>query len=148
MMQMAKQARRQTPQACPTSSVGCSICPTKMLSLSYKKNSTNLPNPRKPLRSFIHPIDAAVLIIFTMGKILEENGFRVYIYSNDHPPMHVHILKGSSEAKVHLVGTTTEPELLIKDNYGFKSQELTKILKIVEQHYGYIKQRWDETFCQ
>lgn len=39
-----------------------------------------------------------------------------------------------------------EPELLIKNNYGFKSRELVKILKIVEQHYEYIKQKWNETF--
>lgn len=48
-----------------------------------------------------------------------------------------------SEAKIHL-----EPELLIKDNYGFKSQELAKILKIIEQEYEYIKQKWDETYNQ
>ena len=78
-----------------------------------------------------------------MSKILEERGYRVYIYSNDHPPIHVHVLKGGSEAKVHL-----EPELLIKDNYGFKSQELKQILTIVDQHYEYIKQRWHETFDQ
>ena len=78
-----------------------------------------------------------------MGKILEVNGFRIYIYSNDHPPVHVHVFKGGSEAKVHL-----EPELMIKDNYGFKSQGLAKILKTIEQHYEYIKQKWDETYNQ
>lgn len=78
-----------------------------------------------------------------MAKVLEERGYRVYIYSNDHPPVHVHILKGGSEAKVHL-----EPELSIKDNYGFKSQELRHILTIIDQNYDYIKQQWDETFNQ
>ena len=78
-----------------------------------------------------------------MAKIVEERGYRVYIYSNDHPPVHVHVLKGDSEAKVHL-----EPELSIKDNYGFKSQELRQILTIIDQHYDAIKQQWDETFNQ
>lgn len=75
-----------------------------------------------------------------MGKILEVNGFRIYIYSNDHPPIHVHVLKGGAEAKVHL-----EPHLLIKDNYGFKSQELRQILVIIDEHYDDIKQKWHET---
>lgn len=78
-----------------------------------------------------------------MAKILEERGYRFYIYSNDHPPVHVHVLKGGSEAKVHL-----EPELLVKDNYGFKSQELRQILVLVDRHYNYIKQQWNETFNQ
>ncbi len=46
-------------------------------------------------------------------------------------------------AKVHL-----EPELSIKDNYGFKSQELRQILAIIDQHHDTIKQQWDETFNQ
>jgi hypothetical protein len=74
---------------------------------------------------------------------MEKNGFRFYIYSNDHPPVHVHVVKGDSEAKIHL-----EPELMIKYNYGFKSNELRKILTIIDGNYEYIKMKWDETFNQ
>jgi hypothetical protein len=74
---------------------------------------------------------------------MEKNGFRFYIYSNDHPPVHVHVVKGDSEAKIRL-----EPELMIKYNYGFKSNELRKILTIIDGNYEYIKMKWDETFNQ
>ncbi|WP_084120011.1 DUF4160 domain-containing protein [Aquiflexum balticum] len=36
-----------------------------------------------------------------MVKVLENNGYRFYIYSNDHPPIHIHVLKADSEAKIN-----------------------------------------------
>ena len=50
-----------------------------------------------------------------MPKILEINGYKFYIYTDDHLPIHIHVWKGGSEAKVLLT-----PELMIKDSYGFK----------------------------
>ncbi|WP_194972985.1 DUF4160 domain-containing protein [Aquiflexum lacus] len=44
-----------------------------------------------------------------MVKVLENNGYRFYIYSNDHPPIQIHVLKADSEAKIIL-----EPDILIK----------------------------------
>ena len=49
-----------------------------------------------------------------MPKILEINGYKFYLYTDDHLPIHVHVWKGGSEAKVVLV-----PEILLKDNYSF-----------------------------
>jgi hypothetical protein len=76
-----------------------------------------------------------------MVKVLEEKGYRFYFYSNDHLPIHVHVLKGNAEAKIHL-----EPEILIKYNFGFKSNELRNILLIVENNIDQIKLKWHETF--
>jgi hypothetical protein len=78
-----------------------------------------------------------------MVKVLENNGYRFYIYSNDHPPIHVHVLKADSEAKIIL-----EPDILIKSNYGFKLNELRKILALVDENYDLIKMKWYETFNQ
>jgi len=58
-----------------------------------------------------------------MPKILEVNGYKFYLYTDDHLPIHVHVWKGGSEAKVVLV-----PEIILKDNCGFKSKELKQIL--------------------
>lgn len=46
-----------------------------------------------------------------MPKIWEENGFRFYIYYNDHLPSHVHVEKAEGEAIIHLGDKTTKPSL-------------------------------------
>ncbi len=50
--------------------------------------------------------------LFYMPKILEINGYKVYIYTNDHLPIHVHVIKGGCETKIIL-----EPEIFIQSNY-------------------------------
>jgi len=75
-----------------------------------------------------------------MPKILEINGYKFYIYTNDHLPIHVHVVKSGKEVKVVLV-----PEVLIKDNHKFKIKELKRIIEIIEQHYEFIIKKWHET---
>ena len=74
-----------------------------------------------------------------MPKILEIEGYKFYIYLNDHLPVHVHVWKGGGECKVLL-----EPEIIIQDNYDFKSQELKSILRIIAEHYTFIIEKWHE----
>lgn len=59
---------------------------------------------------------------------------------NDHLPIHVHVWKGGSEAKVILV-----PEILIQDNYGFKTRELRDVIRIIIDNYEFILEKWHET---
>lgn len=75
-----------------------------------------------------------------MPKILEVNGYKFYIYTNDHLPEHVHVVKSGHEVKVVLV-----PELTITANYGFKSKELRKVIEIIIDHYEFIIEKWHET---
>jgi len=44
-----------------------------------------------------------------------------------------------SETKVILL-----PEILIKDNYGFKSKQLRQIIVSIEEHYELIIEKWNE----
>jgi len=74
-----------------------------------------------------------------MPNILEVNGYKFYLYTDDHLPIHVHIRKGGSEAKVVLV-----PETSIKDNYGFKSKELRQLLNITVEHHELLIEKWHE----
>lgn len=76
-----------------------------------------------------------------MVKDLEVKRCKFYIYSNDHLPIHIHVLKGYAEAKIQF-----EPGILIKYNYGFNSNELRNILLIVENNIDQIKLKWHETF--
>ena len=75
-----------------------------------------------------------------MPKILEVNGYKFYIYTDDHLPIHVHVWKGGSEAKVIMV-----PEIMLKDNYGFKSNELRQLIGVLEDNYEFIIEKWHET---
>ena len=74
-----------------------------------------------------------------MPKILEVDGFKIYIYTDDHIPPHVHVWKGGCEAKILLA-----QELILKDNYGFKAKELKRILQIIDENFTLIIDKWNE----
>lgn len=44
-----------------------------------------------------------------MPKIWDEDGFRFYIYYNDHLPSHVHIEKAEGEVLIHIGDEKTKP---------------------------------------
>ncbi|NIJ53399.1 DUF4160 domain-containing protein [Dyadobacter arcticus] len=76
-----------------------------------------------------------------MPTVLNINGFRFYFYLNEHEPIHVHVSKGDSEARVVLV-----PELDISYSRGFKKNELRSIIEITITNYEKIIQAWNTTF--
>lgn len=69
-------------------------------------------------------------------------GFRFMFYSNDHEPMHVHVIKDGNEAKFNV-----SPVELVS-NYGFKRNELSLIESIIEENRDIIVGRWNEFFKQ
>jgi hypothetical protein len=70
--------------------------------------------------------------------ILREAGYELRIYFNDHPPAHVHVLKGESEVRIGL-----DP-VEIKTNWGFNNRQLRAILEIVRQHRDELLEQWDK----
>lgn len=67
-------------------------------------------------------------------------GYRFMFYSNDHQPIHVHVIKGGSKAKF-----TISPLALVY-NYGFKSAELKMIESIIEENVEVIAEHWNKYF--
>lgn len=67
-------------------------------------------------------------------------GFRFLFYSNDHSPIHVHVVKGDAKAKYGLF-----PIELI-DNQGFKPSELKLIESIIEENVETIAEHWNKYF--
>ena len=63
-------------------------------------------------------------------------GFRFLFYSNDHEPIHVHVIKDSCEAKYGV-----NPIELIY-NHGFKKSEIALIESIIEDNKDIIIERW------
>ena len=67
-------------------------------------------------------------------------GFRFAFYSNDHEPIHVHVIKEECEAKYNVV-----PVQRIY-NHGFKKHEISLIESIIEENVEVITSRWKEFF--
>ena len=67
-------------------------------------------------------------------------GFRFMFYSNNHEPIHVHILKDEHEAKYNVMSM----EMI--SNFGFKKQELALIESVIEENKEIIIERWKSHF--
>ena len=75
-----------------------------------------------------------------MPTIIDIDGFRFFIYSNEHPPKHIHIEKAEKTAKFNL-----EFIELIKSS-RFNASELKQIRSLVEENQELLIQKWDEFF--
>ena len=79
-----------------------------------------------------------------MPVVFRESGLRYFFFSNEGSPReapHVHVKGGGKDAKIWI-----EPEVSIADSYGFNSQELSAILRIVTDHRDRILRAWHEHF--
>lgn len=67
-------------------------------------------------------------------------GFRFLFYSNDHEPVHIHIVKDDCEAKYSI-----DPIQQVY-NHGFKNREIALIESIIEENQEVIIDRWKSFF--
>ena len=67
-------------------------------------------------------------------------GFRFMFYSNDHEPIHVHVIKDEHEAKF-----CVDPVQLVENN-GLKVSELRLAEFVIEENKEIIINRWNEYF--
>jgi len=74
-----------------------------------------------------------------MPTLLLLNGFKFFFYANDHPPAHVHVLKGERWAKIEVVSLAVKYSTL-------KSQELKECLSIVESYQSEFLEKWNAWF--
>ena len=76
-----------------------------------------------------------------MATILRIRGLRVVIYSNDHPPPHVHVIGSGREAKVRL-SEHEHPSLMT--NEGLTRRQLATALAEIERNRELLLKRWKE----
>ena len=69
-------------------------------------------------------------------------GFRFMFYSNDHTPIHVHVIKDGNEAKYNV-----SPIQQVY-NHGFKKHDIALIESIISENEEVIIDRWKEYFNQ
>lgn len=71
-------------------------------------------------------------------------GLRVYFWSNEHEPRHVHVTDNASEV-VFEFETPTGP-LTLRENNGFQRRVVNRIRKALEPHVSTLWEDWDEHF--
>ncbi|MCJ2121309.1 DUF4160 domain-containing protein [Methylobacterium sp. J-077] len=76
-----------------------------------------------------------------MATILRAGGLRVIIFVDDHEPAHVHVF-GDGHAKINLVSSTGEPELVW--SAGMSRVERLRALSLVSEHRDLLLARWEE----
>lgn len=79
-----------------------------------------------------------------MPVVRRADGFRFAFFSNEGDPLepaHVHVSKGSGEAKVWL-----EPDVFIADAYGFSPAALRAIVRIASSHRSELPRAWHDRF--
>ena len=78
-----------------------------------------------------------------MPTILRTGPYRLFFVSQDSPePPHVHVQREKMVAKFWL-----DP-LVLERAGGFRSHELTAISRLVEEHRGFLLERWNEHFTR
>jgi hypothetical protein len=75
-----------------------------------------------------------------MGTLLRVAGWRVMIYTLDHPPAHVHFVGPEGRAKIAL--NCPEGPLLPIDVRGIDSAVLKRLLHVVEQELSVLCRAW------
>ena len=67
-------------------------------------------------------------------------GFVFKFYSNDHEPLHIHVLKDGHKAKFSIL-----PVELVENN-GFSVSEIKLIESVVEENQEVIAEHWNRFF--
>jgi hypothetical protein len=74
-----------------------------------------------------------------MPQVLEQNGFRVMIYPNDHRPAHVHVYK-SGLIVIRLNNRRTPPS--IREVIGMSRTDARDALLLVTEHKKLLVKEW------
>ena len=85
-----------------------------------------------------------------MPTVLRQNGFEVRIYTHDHYPPHVHVVKGDGVIVLYLNGEDSdEPEVLwVRESYSLSSREQRQALTLVAENHVYLCYKWEDIHGQ
>ena len=75
-----------------------------------------------------------------MPTVLREDGFEVVIYTNEHPPPHVHAFNADGEAIINLGDEDTLP--LLRAITGMKKKDVRKAFAIIFNNRAFLLEEW------
>ncbi len=78
-----------------------------------------------------------------MPTVLNVRNTRVVIYSNDHPPPHVHATRGN-EARARFALNCPEGPVELMDHEGYKLVEIREIGEVIAASLPAICAKWKE----
>ena len=74
-----------------------------------------------------------------MPTLFRQDGFRVVIYTDDHEPSHVHVLKGETEVEIDLGSETKPPTIVFSRG---KRSDAKKALALVIDRQTNLLEAW------
>jgi hypothetical protein len=75
-----------------------------------------------------------------MPTVLREGGFYFRIYTDDHPPAHVHVVRAGEEAVINLGSDIMRP--WVRDNFGMNRKNLRGAFLIANERQTFFLQEW------
>ena len=75
-----------------------------------------------------------------MPTLKKVDGFRLFFFSNEHLPKHVHIEKGEIFVTIDL------ETMKIRESYNVSLKELRKVVEIIQKYREEFLRSWDEYF--
>lgn len=81
----------------------------------------------------------------TMPKFHEQEGFTFFIYSNEHPPPHIHVKKAEGLLRFFL-GTNSEKPSLDKELSPMKRKDSRRAFVIVKERQKLLLKKWGEEY--
>ena len=73
--------------------------------------------------------------------IFTKDGYRFFFYSNDHEPIHVHVMSGGGEAVFNV-----EDGVALRESVGMNVKQLSKAEDLANEHRDLIIEKWNEHF--
>ena len=78
-----------------------------------------------------------------MPVVFRWKGCRFFFFSNEgdpREPLHIHVMRQGARAKLWL-----DP-VSVAENFGFPAQDLTDLVRVVDDNRGLIERAWYEHF--
>ena len=72
-------------------------------------------------------------------------GLRFLFYSNDHEPIHIHVVKGKGKIKEYAIYQVVL-DITLLENKGLKSNELKMAEMVIEENKNIIIENWNRFF--
>ena len=79
-----------------------------------------------------------------MPRVIDEGGFRLSVWPNDHPPPHVHAFKDSAECLV-VIGEPDGGPASLYENRGMKDKDWKAAVELVQKYQAEALVKWRET---
>lgn len=79
-----------------------------------------------------------------MPELLRLFGLRFLFFSNDHDPIHVHVVKGKGKIVAKAKFNMNPVELV--ENQGLSASELKMAEAVIEENKDLFAERWNEFF--